>query len=131
MRQSIEKKREMKSSESAVTVMFHDRRRGLGGVEAFRARENAAPSLSEFLAVVSDAVSDASFQPGLLTLAHQTPSPDRTRSRSLPHTEKFSAEEPMACSALAVLAVDSNTRGAQVAATVITKLTEQRRCEAA
>lgn len=131
MLQSIEKKREMKSSESAVTVMFNDRRRVLGGVEAFRARENAAPSLSELLAVVSVFVSDASPRSGLWPLVREIPSRVRTRSRSLSDTEIFSAEEPLARSALAVLPVDPNTRGAQVAAPVITKLTEQRRCEAA
>lgn len=93
MLKSIEKKRETKSPEVAVTVMFYDRKHVLGGNESFFVCESAA--------------------------------------RSLSHTEKFSAEEPMARSALVVLAASLNTRSPQAAATVITTMTEQRRCEAA
>ena len=131
MRQSIENKRETKPSELAVTVMFHDREHILGGNQSFRARENAAPSLPDSLAVVSCFVSGASPQLGPLTFAQLYPSRDRTRRRSLPHTEKFSAEEPIARSALAVLAACPNTRSTQAVATVITPMTEQRRCVAA
>ena len=132
MRQSIEKQQETKSSEVPVTVMFHDGRRVLGGNESFRAREIAAPSLSGLLAVHSGVVPYASSLSGVLTLVPQPhPSRARTRSRSLSQTEKFSAEEPMARSALAVFAANPNTRSTQAAAIVITPMTEQRRCAAA
>ena len=132
MRQSIEKQEETNSSEVHITVMFHGRRYALGDNESFRERENAAPSLSWPLAVVACFVSDASPQRGRLTLFPQLqPSRDLTRSRSLSQTEKFSAEVPMARSALVVLATIPNTRGSQAAATAITTMTEQRRCAAA
>ena len=131
MRQSIEKQRETKSPEVAVTVMLHDRKHVLGDNEPFRAPENAAPSLPDSLAVVSCFVSGASPQLGPLTFAQLYPSRDRTRRRSLPHTEKLSAEKPMARSALVVLAANPNRRGPQAAATEITTMTEQRRCVAA
>lgn len=128
MRQGIEKKREPKSPKAEFTVMFHDSQSVLGRFEAVRARECAAPSRPLPLVVISDAVSDASSQPRLLPLSYQTPSPDRTRSRSLSHTEKFSAEEPMAPSAFAVFPANPNTRSVKAASTVFTTMTEQRRC---
>lgn len=131
MLESIEKQRESKPSKAVVTVMFHDRTGVLGGNDSPCAREDAAPSLSKLLALVFDALSDALSQPGSLTFAQQTRSRDRTRSRSLSRTKKFSAEGPMARSALPVLAANPNTRSTQAAATVITTMTEQRRCVAA
>ena len=132
MRQSIEKQQETKPSEVAVTVMFHGGRHALGENVSFRARETAAPSLPWPLAVVACFVSEASPQRGLLTLFPQLqPSRDRTRSRSLSQTEKFSAEEPMARSVLVVLAANPNTRSPRAVTTVITTMTEQRRCAAA
>ena len=132
MRQGIEKQRETKLPEVAVTVIFHDRKHVSADNDSFRARESAAPSLPRELAVISDDVSDYSAQPGPMILVPEFhPSRDRTRRRSLSSTEKFSAEEPMARSALAVLAACPNTRSTQVAATVITPMTEQRRCAAA
>lgn len=132
MRKSIEKQQETKPSEVLVTVMFHGRRYALGDNESFRARENAAPSLSWPLAVLACFVSDASPQRGRLTLFPQLqPSRDLTRSRSLSQTEKFSAEVPMARSALVVLAAPLHTRSSQAAATANITMTEQRRCAAA
>jgi hypothetical protein len=131
MRQSIDNKRETKLSKECVTVMFHGGIIFLGGLNSCCAREDAALSQSELQSVTSDVVPDASSQPRLLTFAQQTPSPDRTRRRSLGRHRKFSLEEPMARSAWAVLAANPNTRSPQAAATVITTMTEQRRCEAA
>ena len=131
MRLSIGKKREAKSFKAAVTVMYHDSICVLGGCNPSCARYNAAPPLSGLLAVISDFVADASPQSGLLPLPQRHSSRDRTRSRSLSHTEKFSAEEPMARSALAVSAASPNRRSPQAVATEITTKTEQRRCAAA
>lgn len=130
MRQGIEKKREAKSPKAEVTVMFHDRMHVLSGGNSFFARGNAASSLPSALAVIPCGVSDASLQPKVLQLSYQTPSPDRTRSRSMPSAEKFSAEEPMACSALAVLMANPNTLGAKAAENPIKKLIERRCCAA-
>jgi hypothetical protein len=132
MLQGIEKKRETKPLQVLDIVMLHGRKSVLGSNGSLRAREDAAPSLSGLLAGISHFDSDVSSQSAFLTLMSQLhPSRDRTRSRSLSHTEKFSAEEPMARSALAVSAASPNTRSPQAAATVTTTMTEQRRCAAA
>jgi hypothetical protein len=132
MRQRIEDKRETKSPEVAVTVMFSGRSCVLGVYESFRARDNAAPSLSAKLAVYVAVVPGASSLSAFLKLPTKVdPSRHRMRHRSLSHIEKFSAEASMARSALAVLAANPERRGRKAAATVITKTTEQRRCAAA
>ena len=128
MRQSIEKQRETKSPEVAVTVMFRDRTLVFGGYETFRARETAAPSLSGELAVTCNHFFDASLPSGFESAP---PERRRARSRSLSQTEKFSAEKPLACSALAGLAASLNTRSPQAVATETTTMTEQRCCAAA
>lgn len=132
MLESIENKRETKPSEAAVTVMFHGRSDVSGGVGSFCARESAAPSLSDLLTVFSAVVPGSSSLTANLrapTKAH--PSRNRTRSTSLSHTEKFSAEGLRAHSALAVSAANPNIRSSQAVPTVITPKTEQRRCFAA
>jgi hypothetical protein len=132
MRQSIERNRETKPFKAAVTAMFHGRRHVLGGNESFCVRESAARSLSGVLKVISVVVSGASLLSAYLKLRTKVdPSRHRTRRRSLLHTEKFSAEGLNALSVLAVLTAIPNTRSPQAAATVITTMTEQRRCAAA
>ena len=128
MRQATEKNEKRSRTRSLSLSCFMTGGTFLGGNESFCARENAASSLSVLLEVIFVVVSDASLQPRFLTLLPQIhPARDRTRSRSLSHTEKFSAEEPMARSALAVSAASPNTRSPQAATTVITTITEQLR----
>ena len=132
MRQSIEKQQEAKPSEVAVTVMFHDRRRFLGVSESFRARGNAAPSLSDALVVGVVVFPPASSLPSYPKVnAPRAHLRHPTRRRTSPHIEKFSVEQSTAVSALAVLEANPNARSAQAEATVITTMTEQRRCAAA
>ena len=132
MRQSIEKHRKTKLSEAAVTAMFHDRRRVLAGCGLSRARDNGAQSLSESLTMSSNVFSYVKSLSALLKLPTKyDPSRNRTRCRSLSNTEKFPAEGPMARFALAVLAAYVNSRSLQAVATLITPMTEQRRCFAA
>ena len=128
MRQSIEKQQETKQSEVSVTVMFYGRRLSSGENVMFRARESAIASLSGKLAVIRHRCFDALSPSGFV---NASPERRRARSPSLSHTEKFSAEKPLACSALAGLAASPNTRGPQAVATVTTKMTEQRCCAAA
>lgn len=131
MRQSIEKKRETKSPKTVVTVMFHDGRFS-GDNESFCEGADASSSLSEWWAVSADAVSNASSQPFFVTLLPQiNAAREGSRSMSLPRSEKFFAEGLVARSALAALAAIPNTCSTQAAATVITPMTEQRRCKAA
>jgi hypothetical protein len=132
MRQSIENKRETKSSKIAVTVMLHYGRSFSGDGESFCAGADASLSLSEWSAVIADAVSNDSSQPFLVTLMPQIHrSRGGSRSMSMSRSEKFSAEGLMARSALVVSTAIPNTRSTQAAATVITPMTEQRRCAAA
>ena len=132
MQQSIEKQQKTKSTQNSVTVMFHDRNGFLAVIDSFRAGSNAASSLSDDLMV---GVPDVSPVPPLSSSVKVRPSRarsrHRTRRRTWPHIEKFSAEGPVALSALAVLAVNPNKRGTQADATVTTTMTEQRRCAAA
>lgn len=131
MLQSIEKKRQERPFEAVVTVMSHDRIHVLGGNGSLFAREGVALSLPWPMAVTTDVVSDASLQPGSLTLAQQTASRDRTRTLSLSHSENLFSEAPMARSALVVMAANPNRRSPQAAASVITTMAEQRCCVAA
>ena len=132
MRQSIEKKRETKSVQNSVTAMFHDRNGFLDVSGSFRARESAVSSPSDALAVGSPVVSSVLSLPSILKASGSgTHSRHRTRRRTSQQMEKFPAEEPMARSALTVLAVNPNKGGAQATANVITTMTEQRRCAAA
>lgn len=132
MRQSIENKRETKPSEVAVTVMFHDREHILGGNQSFRARENAAPSLPCVLTGYMFVASEAPSSSALLSVGiSRDLSRHRRRRRTSKYIEKFFAEGPIARSALAVFAANPNTRSPKAAATVITTMTEQRRCAAA
>lgn len=132
MRQSIEKNRETKPFKAAVTPMFHGRRRVLGGNESFCESESAARSLSGVLKVISFVVSGALLLSAYLKLRTKVdPTRHRTRRRSLLHTKKLSAEGPNALSVLAVLTASPNTRSPQAVATIITPMTEQRRCAAA
>jgi len=128
MRQRIEKQQETKPSETAVTVMFHGRTWVLVGHELLLASANAGASLSGELAVIRHRCFDASSPSGFV---NASPERRRARSPSLSHTEKFSAEKPLACSALVGLAATPNTRGPQAVATVTTTMTEQRCCAAA
>jgi hypothetical protein len=132
MRQIIDKKQETKSAQNSVTVMFHDRKVFLGVSDSFRARGNAAPSLSDALAgdlFVSPAA------PSLpLPLNERFPRQRlfrRTRRRTTPHIEKFFAEVPNALSAWFVFGASPNSRSQNAAATITTIMTEQRRCAAA
>lgn len=132
MLQIIENKQENVPFEAPFTVMFHGSRLILGGDDLFRAREGAAPSLSDLLAVISNVFLDAASQPGLLPLLPRVRrSGDRTRTRSLSHSENLFAEAPMARSALIAMAVNPNRRSPQAATTVITTMAEQRCCVAA
>ena len=132
MRQGIEKQRETKLPEVVVTVMFHDGELVLGGNGSFLAREDAAPSLSCALTGDLYVTSEAPSFSALLSVGiSRDLSRHRTRRRTSKYIEKFSAEKPMARSALAVLAANPNTRSPKAAATVITTMTEQRRCAAA
>ena len=132
MRQSIEKQQETMSSELAVTVMFHDGQLVFGGNESFLARENAAPSLSCALTGDLFVVPEApSFSAHINVGISGALSRHRTRRRTSHYIEKFTAEVPMARSALVVSATIPNKRSTQAAATVITTMTEQRRCAAA
>jgi len=132
MRQSIDKKREKRASEVNVTVMFHNRSFILGACDWFFARASGAVSLSASLTGVSACCfRPASFSASLAEVANR---PEKRRSRtisSLSHSEKFSAEAPMARSALVVLAATPHKRSPQGAASATTIMTEQRRCAAA
>ena len=128
MRQRIENKQEKKLIEASVTVTFHASQFVLGRFESFRARESAAPALSGELAVIRHRFFDTSSPSGFVKAS---PERRRARSPSLPHTEKFSAEGQLACSDLAILVANPITCSPQAAATVITTMTEQRRCAAA
>lgn len=132
MRQSIEKQRETRPFKAAVTVMFNGRRHVLSGNESFCESESAARSLSGVLKVISVVVSGALLLSAYLKLCTKVDPPrHRTRRRSLRHTKKFSAEGSNALSVLVVLTASPNTRSPQAVATVITPMTEQRRCAAA
>lgn len=128
MRQATEIKQETRQINSSVTVMLHGRRCVLAGYELFRARASAVASLSGELAVIHHRFFDASSPSGFV---NASPERHRARSPSLSRTEKFSAEKPLACSALASLAANPNKRSPQAVAIVITTMTEQRRCAAA
>jgi hypothetical protein len=120
MRQSIEKEQETKSTPNSVTVMFHGRTALFGAFDSFLARDHAAPSLSETLTGdVLMPVAAPSLSALLKVSAFEAHARRRTRRRSFQNTEKFSAEGPIARSALAVLATHT------------TIMTEQRRCAAA
>jgi len=132
MQQSIENIMESRRAEMNVTAMFHGRTACFGSFYSFCARDHALPSLSA--AVTGEALIPPAAP--LLTLCLKVAIPiahsrHRTRRRSLPHIEKFSAEVPEACSALVVFAAIPNRRGAKAAANPTTKMTEQHRCEAA
>jgi hypothetical protein len=132
MQQSIENIMESRRAEMNVTAMFHGRTACFGSFYSFCARDHALPSLSA--AVTGEALIPPAAP--LLTLCLKVAIPiahsrHRTRRRSLPHIEKFSAEEPVALSALAVSAVNPNKHGLTAVATVTTIMTEQRRCRAA
>lgn len=132
MRQSIEKEQENKSTPNSVTVMFHDRQALLGACDSFFARVGAARLLSDTLTGDLFIPATASPLPSHLKVsASRAHARHRTRRRSLPHIEKYYAEGPIAHSALAVLAVNPNSRSQIAAATIITTMTEQRRCAAA
>ena len=131
MRQSIEKKRESRRAEMNVTVMFHGRTACFGSFYSFGARDHAALSLSAALTGEVLMPAAAPSLPSSLKVAiPRSYSRHITRKRSLPHIEKFSAEVPEACSALAVFAAILNSCGAKAAANPTTKITEQRRCAA-
>jgi len=132
MRQSIDKKREKIGSEVSVTVMFHDRSAILGPFDSFFARASGAVSLSASLTgVLACCFRPASFSASLTEVAN---TPENRRSwpiSSLSHSEKFSAEAPMARSACSVLGADPNMSGTAVALITNNQKTEQRRCYAA
>ena len=131
MRQGIEKQREDLGVQTAVTVMFHDRVSVWACFDSSPARESSVPSLSDPLTGGS-VVPVASSLPRTLN-AHDLHefALHRTPRRATPSIDKFSAEEPVALSALAVFAVSPNKRGTQAAKTETTTMTEQRRCFAA
>ena len=132
MQQSIEKQQETKLTQSFFTVTFRDRKAFLAVNYSFRARGNAASSMSDPLTGDLFAlVAVPSLSSPLKVSASRAHSRHRMRRRTSPHIETFSAEEPMARSALVVLAAIPNTRSTQAVATVITSMTEQRRCAAA
>jgi len=132
MQQSIEKQQETKSTQNSVTVMFHDRKALLAVSESFRARVKAALSLSDALTVGVPVVFPVPSLPSNLKVsAFRAHSRHRTRRRTSPHIEKFSAEVSKARSAWFVFGASPNSRSQTVVATVITTMTEQRRCAAA
>ena len=132
MRQSIEKQQETKSTQNSVTVMFHDRNGFLAVSDSFRAGSNAARSLSDALAVgVPVVFPDPSLPSNLKVSAFKAHSRHRTRRRTSPHIEKFSAEVPNARSVCFVFGASPNSRSQNAAATTTTTMTEQRRCAAA
>lgn len=108
MRQSIETKRETMSLEATGTAICPGRCRVSGGGNAFCARRYSVSSLSEETKVMPDTY--------------------RTRRLSLSRTEEFFAEGPMACSAVAVLAVSPKSRSPKAVATAIATMSEQRCC---
>lgn len=114
-----------------VTVMFHDRNGVLAVSESFRARECTAQSLSATLTGGSVVSAISSLSRTLNAWALREFSRHRTRSRTSPSINKFSAEKPIAFSALAVSAVNPNRRGKQAAKDETTTMTEQRRCRVA
>jgi hypothetical protein len=131
MRQSIEKQQETMGGQKVVTVMFHDSRQIPAHAEPFRAREVVVPSLSAPLKDFSVVAVSSSLSRNLNANDLHEFTHHRTRRRTSPHIEKFSAEEPMAFSALAVSAVNPNKRGTQAAIYQTTTMTEQRCCAAA
>ncbi|MBR2574189.1 MAG: hypothetical protein IKE14_07655 [Loktanella sp.] len=132
MHQSIEKEQETKSSPNSVTVMFHGSKVLFGAGNVFRARGNAAPSLSDILTgYLFIPAATVSLPASLKDSAPLRRLRVRIRRRSSQNTENSSAEVPDARSALAVFAANPNTRSLKAATTVITKMTEQRRCAVA
>jgi hypothetical protein len=132
MRQGIEKKQETKSTQNSVTVMFHDRKDFLGVSDSFRARGNAASSLSDALTVGFPVVSPVPSLPSNLKVsAFRAHSRHRTRRRTSPHIEKFSAEVLNTRSAWFVFGASPNSLSQTAAANPTITITEQRRCAAA
>lgn len=145
MLQSIEKQQKKRKSPNTVTVMFHDRKVICGDFDSFFSRARARGSLSGSLAATQfwgvDGLSLSlplkvclknrhirplarlESLPGWVKVMPNTHRADRP---SLSRTEEFSAERPMARSALAVLAANPNTRSPQAGATPTKTLTEQR-----
>lgn len=130
MRHRVESKREKRHSKCTFTVMLHGRVVVSGGFLSFWVSKSAVMSLSAQLAIWPDVTSYTLTQSGLLSLLQQTPSPDQTRRRPLSQIEKFSAEEPVACSALAALAASPNTGISKSGATPTKTLMEQNCCAA-
>jgi len=132
MRQSIENKRETRSDEMSVTVMFHDSNTILPSADSFSAHSVRVLSLSEGLTGGFSLRScPASFS---APLTERVKSPEKRRRRSilsLSPFEKFSAEAPMAHSAAPVFGADQNASGNEVALTTTNQNTEQRCCFAA
>ena len=132
MRQSIEKQQETKSAPNSITAMFHDRNGFLSLSDSFRARGSAVSSLSGALTGDLFASPEVASLPSPLKVsASKAHSRHRTRRRTSPHIEKFSAEVPNARSAWLVFGANPNSRSQTAAAIAITTVTEQRRCAAA
>lgn len=128
MRQSIEKQRETMSNQKIVTVMFHDRKAFSAVTHSFRARGNAAPSLSDPLAVTGPVVSPVpSLPPNMKVSDSRAQSRHRTRLRASQDVERFAAEVPHARSAWFVFGSNSSSHGQVTAATSATTVSEHRR----
>ena len=132
MQQRIEKQQETKLTKDTVTVMFHDRKAFLAVSELFRARANAAPSLSGSLTIGVLFVLPVPSLPSSLKVSASGAHPrHRTRRRTTLIYRKFSAEVPDARSARFIFGANPNSRSEIAAATIITTKTERRRCKAA
>ena len=131
MLQSIEKQQEKRKSQSAVTVMFHDRKVFLGDFESFFTRARATGSLSGSLAATQFLGAD-----GLsLSLPLKVCPKNRqvnllAQSASLSPSKKVFAEQLVERSACLVCEAPVTTRG-MIAASSIEQKTEQRCCIAA
>jgi len=129
---SVEKLKEMPSSEGAIYVMCHDSKRALDGSVLFLVNANVPSLRSLWLKGDSfGALEDASDSSLLDTGISGARSRHRTRRGKSRLIEKFSAEGSMALSATAVLAAIPYTRSGQAVANLTISMTEQRRCAAA
>ncbi len=131
MRQSIGEQQENKMPDQSRAAIFHGSAILVCGFKSFRARRNGGLAVSTTLLGGVVLANELSLLRPLAMLNRTDFSPQRTRRRTLPHIKQFCAEEPLASSALAVLAVNPNKCGAHAVANVTTTMTEQRRCAAA
>ena len=119
----------------SVTVMFHDRSAVSMTSDSILAVLTREPSWPQYLADagLDSALSLSSRLPGALNRVAAATEFARNRMRrpaSSP-TERISAEELTALSALTVAAVSRNMRDPWIVASEISKITEQRCCFAA